>query len=89
MTVLRSLVPVGLTGSQWLLPWMSILLGAVMTYAMIGALNGSWNRTRGPRRYRVASFRSSCHRHPGLREGPAESPWFLHLDVWLVQRPAV
>ncbi len=43
MTGLRSLVHVGLTGRRWLLPWMSLLLvSAAMTYAMIGALNGSW-----------------------------------------------
>ena len=50
MTVLRSLVHVGLTGSRWLLPWMSLLLAsAAMTYAMIGALNGWWaTPTGGP-----------------------------------------
>jgi hypothetical protein len=43
MTGLRSLVHVGLTGSRWLLPWMSILLvSAALTYAMNGALTGSW-----------------------------------------------
>jgi hypothetical protein len=42
-TRLRSLVHVGVTGRQWLLPWMSILLMvAAMTYAMIEAFNGSW-----------------------------------------------
>jgi hypothetical protein len=43
MTGLRSLVHIGLTGSRWLLPWMSILLAsAAMTFAMNGALTGSW-----------------------------------------------
>ena len=43
MSGLRSLVHVGLTGSRWLLPWMSMLLvSAALTYAMNGALNGSW-----------------------------------------------
>jgi hypothetical protein len=43
MTGLRSLVHIGLTGRGWLLPWMSLLLvSAAMTYAMIGAFNGSW-----------------------------------------------
>jgi hypothetical protein len=43
MTGLRSLMHVGLTGSRWLLPWMSILLvTAALTYAMNGALTGSW-----------------------------------------------
>ena len=43
MRGLHSLMHVGLTGRQWLLPWMSILLvSAAMTYAMIGAFNGSW-----------------------------------------------
>jgi hypothetical protein len=43
MTRLRSLVHIGLTGSRWLLPWISILLvSAAMTFAMNGALTGSW-----------------------------------------------
>src|SRR6266496_3017397 len=43
MTGLRSLVHVGLVGSRWLLPWMSIVLvSAAMAYAMNGSLKGSW-----------------------------------------------
>jgi hypothetical protein len=43
MTELRSLVHVSLIGSRRLLPWMSILLASVaLTYAMNGALTGSW-----------------------------------------------
>jgi hypothetical protein len=43
MTELGSLVHVGLTGSRRLLPWISILLvSAALTYAMNGALTGSW-----------------------------------------------
>jgi hypothetical protein len=43
MTGLRSVVHVGLTGSQWLLPWITILLvSAAMTFAMNGALTGWW-----------------------------------------------
>ena len=43
MTRLRSLVHVGLMGSRWLLPWICILLvSAAMTFAMNGALTGSW-----------------------------------------------
>jgi hypothetical protein len=43
MTGQRPLMHVGVTGRQWLLPWMGILLVvAAMTYAMIGAFNGSW-----------------------------------------------
>jgi hypothetical protein len=43
MTGLRSLVHVCLTGSRWLLPWMSIMLvSAALTYAMNGALTGAW-----------------------------------------------
>jgi hypothetical protein len=43
MTGLRSLMHVGLTGSRWLLPWISIVfVSAALTYAMNGALTGSW-----------------------------------------------
>jgi hypothetical protein len=43
MTGVRSLVHVGWMGSRRLLPWMSIvLMSAALTYAMNGALIGSW-----------------------------------------------
>ena len=43
MTGVRSLVHVGWMGSRRLLPWISIvLMSAALTYAMNGALTGSW-----------------------------------------------
>jgi hypothetical protein len=43
MTGLRSLMHVGMTGSRWLLPLISILVvSAALTFAMNGALTGSW-----------------------------------------------
>lgn len=43
MTGVRSLVHVGCMARRWLAPWMGILLvSAALTYAMNGALIGSW-----------------------------------------------
>jgi hypothetical protein len=43
VTGLRSLAHAGLMVSRWLLPWMSVLLvSAAITFAMNGALTGSW-----------------------------------------------
>ena len=70
MTGLRSLVHVGLAGSRWLLPWMSILLvSAAIAYAMNGALTRFVGDSIlvARSRNRAAGFRSACHRHRGLR----------------------
>ena len=43
MTGRRWLVQVGVTGSRWVLPWLSILVVVMaVTCAMNGALTGSW-----------------------------------------------
>jgi hypothetical protein len=91
MTGLRSLVHFGLTGSRWLLPWMSILLvSAALTYTMNGALTGSWATPWVARsRSCAACFRSSCQRHAGVRQRRARSPWLLHVALRLVQLLAI
>src|SRR5436853_2165326 len=48
MRRLGSIIQVGLTGSRWLLPWISIVLvSAALTYTMNGALTGWWATPQG------------------------------------------